>query len=214
MFLTLAAPEKHGFLELIDFIALANQGVLNSSPQAWTFEAVLETSASQPHLVQLVRPFHRKDTSSKRIYVFFSTQANESKVSGCQRVSFLFPNQSNKWKSSQLCIFGFEFVFHVRKFLNLNIGMRMYEGWWYNRSLKGNQLAQPAPIFAQIRMLHNTVKFFKVPWIIVPCRACGLLRLGRHFRASGLGARCIFKHTAVSSFQAFLTKLLRKGSLE
>ena len=37
--------------------------------------------------------------------------------------------------------------------------------------------------------------------------------LGTCFRASGIGARCVFEHAAVSAFQAFLAKLPAKGPL-
>ena len=37
--------------------------------------------------------------------------------------------------------------------------------------------------------------------------------LGACFRASGIGARCVFEHAAVSAFQAFLAKLPPKGPL-
>ena len=87
------------------------------------------------------------------------------------------------------------------------------------RNVKGNELAKRAPIFAQIRMIANTVRTLKrnlESSVFLAERVAfsrSLWDLGACFRASGIGARCVVEHAAVSAFQAFLAQLPANGPL-
>ena len=90
-----------------------------------------------------------------------------------------------KWnrdvKSPRLCdISWLELVFHFRKFSGLDIGLSVAR-WayyvWTFRNVNGNELAKPAPIFAQIRMIANT-RFRVGSWCLLSC--------------FWHGARCVF----------------------
>ena len=89
------------------------------------------------------------------------------------------------------------------------------------QNVKGNELAKPAPIFAQIRMMANTVRSFErnlrsSVFLIERVAFSRLLwGLGTFFCASGIGARCVFEHPAFSfsAFHACVAQLPAKGSL-